>query len=56
MRVLNPPPHYSSLIPLHRLPHYLSPFFLSFLLTAYGDGRKTEVMRWMIILQERKKR
>ena len=32
---LNPPPHYfSSLIPLHRLPHYLSPFFLSFLLTA----------------------
>ena len=32
---LNPPPHYfSSLSPLHRLPHYLSPFFLSFLPTA----------------------
>ena len=31
---LNPPHYFSSLIPLHRLPHYLSPFFLSFLLTA----------------------
>ena len=28
------PPHYFSLIPLHRPPHYLSPFFLSLLLTA----------------------
>jgi hypothetical protein len=28
-RQVNPPPHYSSLIPLHPLPHYLSPSFLS---------------------------
>jgi hypothetical protein len=35
VRHLNPPPHYfSSLIPFHPLPHYLSPSFLSVILTT----------------------